>query len=163
MRAAHRGIGVRFLTGNAQSDPETTRRPRRNDFDAGSKAFLEVLLIANELHFLHAGRIRLGRGDDACTGGSVPKIPPHRALWFQWRLRKEIKSLMRDTWRAVLENASNSPRMPADSLRRRALKSRIDRACAEPGPLAGSGSSVERVCRKAWVLEENFALGSSDI
>ena len=54
-RATHRDIGVRFVAANLHPDHDTIARFRRENFDAVSESFLQVLLLAKELKLLRAG------------------------------------------------------------------------------------------------------------
>jgi len=54
-RATYRGLGVRFVTGNTHPDHDSICKFRRENFEAVSTAFLEVLKLAHELKFLKVG------------------------------------------------------------------------------------------------------------
>lgn len=58
-RATHRDLGVRFLTGNTHPDHDTICTFRRNNLEAVSVAFLEVLKLARELNLLKVGTISI--------------------------------------------------------------------------------------------------------
>ena len=56
-RATHRDIGVRFVAANRHPDHDTIARFRRENFEAVSESFLQVLLLAKELKLLRVGLV----------------------------------------------------------------------------------------------------------
>ena len=56
-RATHRDIGVCFVAVNRHPDHDTIARFRRENFDAVSESFLQVLLLAKELKLLRVGLV----------------------------------------------------------------------------------------------------------
>ena len=55
-RATHRDLCVRYLTADTHPDHDTICKFRRENFEAVSEAFLQVLLLAKELKLLRVGR-----------------------------------------------------------------------------------------------------------
>ncbi len=54
-RATYRDIGVRFVAANLHPDHDTLCKFRRENFEAISESFLQVLLLARELKLVRVG------------------------------------------------------------------------------------------------------------
>ena len=56
-RATHRDIGVRYVAANTHPDHDTICKFRRENSEAISESFLQVLLLARELKLLKVGLV----------------------------------------------------------------------------------------------------------
>ena len=56
-RATHRDIGVRYVAANTHPDHDTICKFRRENSEAISESFLQVLLLARELKLLRVGMV----------------------------------------------------------------------------------------------------------
>jgi hypothetical protein len=124
-RATYRDLGVRLVAANTHPDHDTICSFRRNNFDAVSAAFLEVLKLAQELKVLKVGTISVDGTHIAANASKYKAVTYERACELEQQLELEIAGLM-----AKAEAADSSPiddgqHLPEELAHREALREKL--------------------------------------
>ena len=130
-RATYRDIGVRYVAANCHPDHDTICTFRRNNFDAVTAAFLEVLLLAKELKLLRVGTVSVDGTKVDANANKRNSIRHDRAEELREQLRVEIKGLLDRAERDDADAGSEPQGLPEELSRRETLKAKLDKACAE--------------------------------
>ena len=130
-RATYRDIGVRYVAANCHPDHDTICTFRRNNFDAVTAAFLEVLLLAKELKLLRVGTVSVDGTKVDANANKRNSIRYDRAGELREQLRVEIKGLLDRAERDDADVGSEPQGLPEELKRRETLKAKLDKACAE--------------------------------
>ncbi len=93
-RATHRDIGVRFVAANRHPDHDTIARFRRENFDAVSESFLQVLLLAKELTLLRVGLVSVDGSKFKANARKHRSVTYERAGALITQLEGEIAALL---------------------------------------------------------------------
>ena len=93
-RATYRDIGVRYVARTVTRITHTICTFRRNNFDAVTAAFLEVLLLAKELKLLRVGTVSVDGTKVDANANKRNSIRYDRAGELREQLRVEIKGLL---------------------------------------------------------------------
>jgi len=127
-RATYRDLGVRFVAGNTHPDHDTICKFRRENFQAVSTAFLDVLKLAHELEFLTVGTISVDGTHIKANASKFHGVSYERACELEKQLELEIAELMEKA-----EAADNSPvddrqSIPEELVHREALRAKVAEA-----------------------------------
>ena len=117
----HRDIGVRYVAANCHPDHDTICTFRRNNFDAVTAAFLEVLLLAKEPAASRDGGVD-GTKVDA-NANKRNSIRYDRAGELREQLRVEIKGLLDRAERDDADVGSEPQGLPEELKRRETRRS----------------------------------------
>ncbi len=93
-RATHRDIGVRFVAANLHPDHDTIARFRRENFDAVSESFLQVLLLAKELKLLRVGLVSVDGSKFKANASKHRSVSHERAGALITQLEGKIAALL---------------------------------------------------------------------
>ncbi len=143
-RATYRDIGVRYVAANCHPDHDTICTFRRNNFDAVTAAFLEVLLLAKELKLLRVGTVSVDGTKVDANANKRNSIRHDRAGELREQLRVEIKGLLDRAERDDADVGSEPQGLPEELSRRETLKAKLDKACAELERRAKARADSER-------------------
>ena len=143
-RATYRDIGVRYVAANCHPDHDTICTFRRNNFDAVTAAFLEVLLLAKELKLLRVGTVSVDGTKVDANANKRNSIRYDRAGELREQLRVEIKGLLDRAERDDADAGSEPQGLPEELKRRETLKAKLDKAPAELERRAQSRADSER-------------------
>ena len=143
-RATYRDIGVRYVAANCHPDHDTICTFRRNNFDAVTAAFLEVLLLAKELKLLRVGTVSVDGTKVDANANKRNSIRYDRAGELREQLRVEIKGLLDRAERDDADVGSEPQGLPEELKRRETLKAKLDKARAELERRAQSRADSER-------------------
>ena len=132
-RATYRDLGFRFITGNCHPDHDTICAFRRNNLEAFSESFLQVLLLARELKLLKVGRVSVDGTKMKANASKRRSIRYDRAQALREQLQGEIAELVEKAEQSDRESVPNdgSEHLPEELTRRKNLKSQLDDACAK--------------------------------
>ncbi|CAL4866864.1 IS1182 family transposase ISGdi13 [Asticcacaulis sp. MM231] len=128
-RATYRDIGVRFVAANTHPDHDTIAAFRRDNQTAFERAFLQVLLMAKETGLLKVGTVSIDGTKIDAHASKIRSVRYDRAQVLREKLKADIAEL---TAKAEAADASDTPdpqALPAEIVRREALKSKLDAAC----------------------------------
>ena len=93
-RATYRDIGVRYVAANCHPDHDRICTFRRSNFDAVAEAFVEVLLLAQELKLLRVGTVSVDGTKVDANANKRNSIRYDRAGELRKQLRGEIEGLL---------------------------------------------------------------------
>jgi len=157
-RATYRDIGVRFLTADTHPDHDTICKFRRENFDAIAEAFLQVLLMAQQLKLLKLGKVSLDGTKLDANASKRRSIRYDRAGELSAQLQLEIDELMRKAERADGED-DDDDHLPKDLAHHEKLKRQLDEARAELEARAKARAAQERAAYERNVAEREQRAG----
>ena len=143
-RATYRDLGVRYVAADCHPDHDTICAFRRQNIEAVSEAFLQVLLMARELKLLKVGTVSVDGTQLRANASKRNSIRRDRAVALRKQLRGEIDDLLGEAERADIQDAPDPQSSPEELKRRKTLKAKLDRACAELERRAKSRAGSER-------------------
>ena len=143
-RAPYRDVGVRYVTANCHPDHDTICKFRRENFEAVSEAFLQVLLLAKELQLLRVGTVSVDGTKIDANASKRNSIRYDRAEALREQRRLEIGELLERAEAADTEDLPDPQRLPEELSRREKLKAKLDRARAELERRAKARAEYER-------------------
>jgi len=127
-RATYRDLGVRFVTGNTHPDHDTICTFRRNNFDAVSTAFLEVLKLAHELKFMKVGTISVDGTHIKANASKFHAVTYERACELEQQLTLEIAELTEKAEAADSSPVDDGQSIPEELAHREALQAKVAEA-----------------------------------
>ena len=160
-RATHRDIGVRFVSANAHPDHDTIAAFRRQNFQAVSASFLQVLLLAKELKLVKVGVVSV---DGTKLDANASK---HRSLRYDRcgelvaQLELEISDLMARAEAADGSGEADPQALPKEIARREALRDQLDAARRRLEVQAKARAEAERADHEAKVAARDKRKGRS--
>lgn len=128
-RATHRDVGVRFITANCHPDHDTICAFRRNNLEAISESFLQVLLLAKELKLLTVGKVSVDGTKLKANASKRRSIRYDRAKELRKQLQIEVDDLLKQAEREDSKADDDPQQLPEELSRREALKAKLDAAC----------------------------------
>lgn len=154
-RATHRDIGVRYITANSHPDHDTICAFRRNNLEAISESFLQVLLLAKELRLLTVGKVSVDGTKLKANASKRRSIRYDRAQELRIQLQAEIDGLLSQAERADGAGDADPQQLPKEIARREELKAKLDAACErlERQAKARAASEQEEYERKVRARE----------
>jgi transposase len=129
-RATHRDIGVRYVAANLHPDHDTIAAFRRANRAAFEAAFLQVLLLARESGLLRLGTVAIDGTKLDANASRIRSVRYDRAKQLRARLAADIAELTAKAEAADAESQPDPQALPAEIVRRDALKAKLDAACA---------------------------------
>jgi transposase len=128
-RATYRDIAVRFMAANLHPDHDTVAVFRRTNKAAIEAAFLHVLLLARETGLLRLGTVSIDGTKIDANASKLRSVRYDRAKQLRAKLADDIAALLAQAEAADAE--SHDPQsLPEDLARRKALRAKLDAACA---------------------------------
>ena len=128
-RATYRDIGCRFITANLHPDHDTIAKFRRENLEAFSECFLEVLLLAKELKLLKVGTVSVDGTQIKANASRNRSIRYDRAQELRQKLEVDIEELMLQAEKTDREEKGDPQSLPKELSRRKVLKAKLDKAC----------------------------------
>ena len=129
-RATYRDLGKRFICADVHPDHHTICKFRRENFEAVSSAFLEVLLLARELKLLKVGIVSVDGTKMDANASKRRSVRYDRAKALQEKLQADIAELMEQAEAAYNTPAPDDQSLPRELSRREALEAKLDEARA---------------------------------
>ena len=150
-RATHRDIGVRFVAANRHPDHDTIARFRRENFDAVSESFLQVLLLAKELKLLRVGLVSVDGSKFKANASKHRSVTYERAGGLIAQLEGEIAALLSGAEAADVAGEEDPQALPKEIARRAALRDKLDAARRHLEAQAEARAAAERAAWEAKV------------
>lgn len=126
-RATYRDVAVRYLTGNTHPDHDTICKFRRENLQAISVAFVEILQLARAVGVLKMGKVSTDGTHIKASAAMSQNISYNRAAQLKEQLQQDIESLLSEA-----EHADNSEEdaqgLPEQLDRRTKLLAKMDQA-----------------------------------
>ena len=126
-RATYRDVAVRYLTAGNHPDHDTIAKFRRENIEAFSESFVDVLELARELKMLKLGNVSLDGTHIKANASIDQNVTYHRAVEIREQLRLDIDELVARAEKADLEE-DDSQTLPEEFSRREKLAAKMDRA-----------------------------------
>lgn len=143
-RATYRDVGVRYLCANTHPDHDTICKFRRENFDAFSEAFLQVLLMARELRMLKVGRVSIDGTKVDANANKHRSVRYDRAGELIEQLEADIADLMQQAEQADRQGDDDGQRLPQELAHRQQLREKLSAARAELEARAKARAERER-------------------
>ena len=150
-RATHRDIGVRCVAANRHPDHDTIARFRRENFDAVSESFLQVLLLAKELKLLRVGLVSVDGSKFKANASKHRSVTYERAGGLIAQLEGEIAALLSRAEAADMAGEEDPQALPKEIARRAALRDKLDAARRHLEAQAEARAAAERAAWEAKV------------
>ena len=129
-RATKRDVGVKYITGGHIVDHDTVCTFRRNNFDAITEAFVDVLEMAKELKLLKLGNIAIDGTHIKANASIDQNVTYNRAVEIREQLKLDIAELMEEAEMAD-KNEVDTQKLPDEIARREKLSAKMDMAIDE--------------------------------
>lgn len=153
-RATYRDLAVRYLCADAHPDHDTLCKFRRENFEAVSEAFLEILLLARELKLLKVGTVSVDGTKVDANASKHRNVRYDRAGALVAQLKGEIAQLLERAEVADVQETEEGQRLPEALSRREKLKRELEAARARLEAQAKAQAARERAeyerKLKAW-------------
>lgn len=129
-RATHRDVAVRFIAADTHPDHDTIATFRRENLEAFTIAFHQVLLLAGELGLLRLGMVSIDGTKIDANASKIRSVRYDRATALRKQLSDDIAVLTAQAEAVDREDAADPQALPAEIARREVLKTKLDEACA---------------------------------
>jgi transposase len=129
-RATTRDVAVKYLTGGHKIDHDTICTFRRNNFEAITEAFVDVLEIAKELKLLKLGNIAIDGTHLKANASIDQNVTYKRAVEIREQLKLDIAELMEEAEKADQDEV-DAQKLPDEIARREKLTAKMDMAIEE--------------------------------
>lgn len=152
-RATWRDIGVRYLTGDTHPDHDTIAAFRRNNFEAMSQAFVEVLRLARQMGVLKVGKVSVDGTHIRASASKNRNVRYDRAKELEAQLEADVKELLAKAEEADRTERDDDRRLPKEIAHRERLRKKIAQARADLERQAKEQAERERAERERADLE----------
>jgi transposase len=147
-RATWRDVAVRYLTADTHPDHDTICSFRRQNFEAISEAFLEILKLAKALGLLKVGKVSIDGTHIAANASKDRNVRYDRAGELEEQLKLDIAELMKQAERTdqADEDApgGDGQKLPEQIDRREKLRQKMLDARAQLEREAKAKAQAER-------------------
>jgi len=127
-RATYRDIGVRYVSANTHPDHDTICKFRRENSDAVSESFLQVLLLARELKLLRVGMVSVDGTKLDANASKHRSVRYERAGALVEQLKLDVKVLLTRAEQADEAKLGDPQALPGEVARRETLRKKLDEA-----------------------------------
>ncbi len=143
-RATYRDIGVRYIAANTQPDHDTICKFRRENLEAISESFLQVLLLARELKLLKVGMVSVDGTKLDANASKHRSVRYDRARELVEQLKLDVEDLLARAERADGSEADDPQALPEEIARREVLREKLEAACKRLEEQAQARAERER-------------------
>ncbi len=143
-RATHRDIGVRFVAANTHPDHDTICKFRRENAEAVSESFLQVLLLARELKLLKVGLVSVDGTKLDANASKHRGLRYDRARELVAQLKLDVDDLLARAEQADGSGGDDPQALPEEIARREVLREKLDAACKRLEAQAQARAEKER-------------------
>ncbi len=143
-RATHRDLGVRFVAANTQPDHDTICKFRRENFEAISESFLQVLLLARELKLLKVGLVSVDGTKVDANASKHRSVRYDRARELVEQLKMDVADLLARAEQADGSGVEDPQALPAEIARREVLRAKLEAAAERLEAQAKARAEAER-------------------
>ena len=127
-RATYRDVAVRFLTANTHPDHDTICTFRRENFEAVSEAFLEVLQLARALRILKVGTVSVDGTHIKANASKDKNVRYDRAGELDRQLQQDIAELLQQAEQTDRGEDNDGHSIPKEIARRERLVAKMQKA-----------------------------------
>jgi transposase len=143
-RATWRDVAVRFLTGDTHPDHDTICRFRRENFNAVSEGFLQVLQLARAMGVLKVGTVSVDGTHIKANASKDQNVRYDRAGELDQQLQQDIKDLLEEAERSDQREDDDGQSIPQEIARRERLREKMRQARHELEQRARARAAAER-------------------
>jgi transposase len=158
-RATWRDVAVRFLTGDTHPDHDTICRFRRENFEAVSEAFLQVLQLARAMGVLKVGTVSVDGTHIKANASKDRNVRYDRAGELDQQLQEDIKDLLEQAERTDRHDDDGGQSIPKEIARREQLREKMQEARRELEQRAQACAAAERGEYEKKVAERETRTG----
>ncbi len=158
-RATYRDIGVRYIAANRHPDHDTVCKFRRENLEAISESFVQVLLLARELKLLKVGMVSVDGTQVDTNASKHCSVRYDRAKDLVEQLKLEVGELLAQAEQVDGAEAEDSQALPEELARREALREKLDAACGRLEAQARARAEAERRAYEAKVKAHDSRQG----
>ena len=158
-RASYRDVAVRFLTADTHPDHDTICTFRRENFEAVTQAFLQVLQLTRTMGVLKVGTVSVDGTHIKASASRNRNVRYDRAKQLELQLEEDVRELMDRAQKADHGHDDHGQSIPQEIARRENLKNKIQTARqylenkAKDRALAEQPEYEEKV--RGWENREN--------
>ncbi len=127
-RACYRDVAMRYIAANQQPDHDTICKFRRENAAAIEEAFVQVLLLAQEVGVLQVGQVSVDGTKVDANASKRRSIRYDRIEPLRERLSQDIADLMAQAEAADVSASDDGERLPEAIARRERLRAKLDEA-----------------------------------
>ena len=127
-RATYRDVAVRFLTADTHPDHDTICTFRRENFEAVSEAFLQVLQLARSLGLLKVGAVSVDGTHIRANASKDKNVRYDRAGELEEQLKLDIAELLAQADQADRQEKDDGQSLPNEIARRERLLEKMQQA-----------------------------------
>ncbi len=127
-RATYRDVAVRFLTADTHPDHDTICTFRRENFEAVTCAFLQVLQLARTMGVLKVGTVSVDGTHIKASASRNRNVRYDRAKQLELQLEADVRELMDRAQKADHNHDDHGQSIPAEIARRENLRNKIQAA-----------------------------------
>lgn len=160
-RATWRDVAVRYLTADTHPDHDTICTFRRENFEAVSEAFLEVLKLAKAMGLLKVGTVSIDGTHVAAHASKDRNVRYDRAGELQEQLKLDIAELMKQAEQADQSDRDDGQKLPKEIARREKLRQKMLDARAQLEREAKARAEAERAEYERKLAEREKREGRS--
>jgi transposase len=160
-RATYRDVAVRFLSGDTHPDHDTICTFRRENFEAVSEAFLEVLRLARTMGVLKVGTVSVDGTHVGANASKDKNVRYDRAGELDRQLQQDIAELLAEAERSDRREEDDGQTIPQEIARRERLREKMQEAQRELEARAKARAEAEQAEYEKKVQDRNERRGKS--
>ena len=130
-RATYRDVAVRFLTADTHPDHDTIATFRRENLEAVSTCFVEVLKLAKQMRLLKVGVVSVDGTKMKANASKDKNVRYDRAVQLEAQLTADVQDLLAKADSADASGEVDGTRLPEEVNRRNKLKRKMQEAREE--------------------------------
>jgi transposase len=127
-KATYQHVAVRYLTGDTHPDHDTICTFRRENFDAVSEAFLQVLQLARAMGVLKVGTVSVDGTHLKANASKNKNVRYDRAGELEEQLKLDIAALMKQAEQMDWQAEDQGQSLPDEIARREKLLTKMQQA-----------------------------------
>jgi len=158
-RSTYRDVAVRFLTADTHPDHDTICTFRRENFEAVSGAFLQVLQLARSLRILKVGAVSVDGTHIRANASKDKNVRYDRAGELDRQLQRDIAELLEQAERTDRREDDDGQSIPKEIARRRRLVEKMRQARQELEARAEARAASEQAGYQKKVQDRNQRTG----
>jgi len=160
-RATYRDVAVRFLTADTHPDHDTICTFRRENFEAVSEAFLQVLQLARSLRILKVGAVSVDGTHIKASASKDKNVRYDRAGELDQQLQRDIAELLDQVEQTDQREDNDGQSIPKEIARRERLVEKMQQARQELEARAKVRAASEQADYEKKVRDRDQRTGKS--
>ena len=160
-RATYRDVAVRFLTADTHPDHDTICTFRRENFEAVSEAFLQVLQLARSLRILKVGAVSVDGTHIRANASKDKNVRYDRAGELDQQLQRDIAELLQQAEQTDQREDNDGQSLPKEIARRERLVEKMQSAREDLEKRAKARAASEQADYEKKVRDRDERAGES--